>query len=180
MSEEIKERIIRVLINLGVLFLIVTASGLSIPSILASFSILPAQGLSFGTVFMLILVVISAFLALRILMDIMRLFDLTSEYLIKYIPGLKTGKGVSITRALKEIAFVLILVLLSTLISPVLLMIPHMGPWLALAVSLIILVTSVLLIYDAGRTLYAIFESGIQLFIDKLSGSRDRDSAQAG
>jgi len=174
MSEDIKKRIIRIIINLGALALILTASGLSIPGIIALLSILPTSGLSVGSFLMLILVIISTFLALRVLLDALKLVDLGSDLLVKHIPGLNDRKRISIIRALKEVIIAFLLVLLSTAATPILLLIPSIGPWLSFGMSIIVLVTSLALIYDAGKTLYAIFESWIQLIIDRLAGSEGR------
>jgi len=177
MSEEIKERVIRVLINSGILILITLALDLSIPGTLALISLIPKEGLSLDTALLLLLIMITAFLALRILLDLMRLVDLTSDYLTSHIPGLKVEKRISIMKALKEMFLVLILVLITTLVSPALLLIPSIGSWLTIGLSAIVLVACIILIYDAGKTLYVIFESGIQLLIDKLAGTR-KDEAK--
>ncbi|MEM2888913.1 MAG: hypothetical protein QXI71_06860 [Candidatus Bathyarchaeia archaeon] len=169
MSEEIKRRIIRVFVNLIVLSLIITASGLSLPSIVAIFTILPREGLSLSSFIMLVLISVSTFFALRILLDIIRLVDLASSFLIKSIPGLNDRKRVSIIRALKEVMLAFLFVLLSSIISPFLLLVPNFGPWLLFGVTIIILSISLFLIYDAGKTLYAIFESWIQTIVDKIS-----------
>ena len=172
MSEEIKERVIRVLINTGILILITIALDLSIPGTIALISLIPKEGLSLSTALLLLLIMITAFLALRILLDLMKLVDLTSDYLTSHIPGLKAERRISITKALKEIALVLVLVLITTLASPALLLIPRTGSWLTIGLSAIVLVTSIILIYDAGKTLYIIFELSMQLLIDKLAGAR--------
>jgi len=177
MSEDITKRVIRVLINLGVLALIVTVSGLSIPGIVALFSILPAEGLSLGSFLILVLVIISTFFALRILMDTIKLVDTASDLLVKHIPGLNDRKRISIIRALKEVILAFLLVLLNTVASPALLLIPRVGPWLSLGVSVIVLVVALVLIYDAGKTLYAIFESWVQFLTDKLAGSGSQSRA---
>jgi len=169
MSEKVRERVIRVLFNFGILILITIALDLSIPGTLALISLIPKEGLTLSTALLLLLIMITVFLALRILLDLMRLIDLTSDYLTRHIPGLKTEKRISVTKAIKEIIFVLFIVLITTLASPALLLIPGIGSWLIIGVSAIALVTSMILIYDAGKTLFLIFESSIQLLTDKLA-----------
>lgn len=178
MSEEIKKRTVRVLINSGILVLIVVALDLSIPGVLALIFLIPREGLSMGTALILILITATSFLALRILLDLIRLVDLTSDFMIKHIPGLGIGKKVSITRALKEVILVLILVLSTAVISPILLLIPQIGYWLVLGVSVASIVVSIILIYGAGKTLYAVFQSSIQLFINILSGEHRRGESE--
>ncbi|MDQ1280593.1 MAG: hypothetical protein QG670_1856 [Thermoproteota archaeon] len=170
MSEEIKKRIIRVLINSGVIILIVTALDLAIPGFLALIILTPTEGLSLSKVLIFLPVIVMMFLGLRIILDLIRLVDLTSEVMIKHIPGLRVGNKVSITRALKEIILVLIIILSATAISSFLLLVPEIGHWLVLVFSVVSIAVSIILIYDAGRTLYTVFESSIQLFINILSG----------
>ena len=124
------------------------------------------------------LVIIMAFLGLRVLMDLIRLVDLTSDYLLLHIPGLRPDKRVSIVRAFKELIIVVVLIVAATSVSPFLSLIRDIGFWLDLSVSLAFAGVSVILIYDAGRTLYAIFESGIGLLVDKISGARMNSSSE--
>ncbi|UCH02333.1 MAG: hypothetical protein JSV20_00600 [Candidatus Bathyarchaeota archaeon] len=175
MSEEIKKRTIRVLINSVILFVIRITLDLTVPGALTLLALIPKEGLSIGTALVLILTIITIFLALRIIVDLIRLVDLTSGFIIKYIPGLKGKKKISLTRALKEILLVLILVLVMTIISPILLNIPKFGTWIARALSIIFTIISIILIYDAGKTLYAIFQSTIQHIIDQLSFEKEQN-----
>src|SRR4030042_110528 len=105
-------------------------------------------------------------------MDLIRLVDLTSDFLLLHIPGLRQERRVSIVRAFKELIVVVVLIVAATSLSPFLLLVRDIGFWLDTGVSLAFAGVSVVLIYDAGRTLYAIFESGIELLINKISAAK--------
>jgi len=171
-SEEIRKRAIRVILNSGILFLIVTITSFTIPGVLAVIREIPKEGLTIGSAMGLLLVFVAAFFALRMLLDIIRLVDLTSDFLIAQIPGLKAEKRVSIVRALKELVAVLVMVIAVSIASPLLLFVPGVGWLLQVAVSVGLAIPSIILLYDAGRTLYAIFQSGIELFIERLANEK--------
>ncbi len=105
-------------------------------------------------------------------MDLIRLVDLTSEFLLVRIPGLKQEKRVSVVRAFKELIIVVLLIVAATSVPPSLARIPDIGIWLDIGVSLAFAGVSIILIYDAGRTLYAIFQSWIELLIEKISSTK--------
>ena len=169
MSEEIRKRAIRVIINSGMLFLIVTITSFAIPGVLGIIREIPREGLTIGSALGLLLVFVEAFFGLRMLLDLIRLVDLTSDFLVAQIPGLKAEKRVSIVRALKELVAVFVMIVVVSISSPFLLLIPSVGWLLQVAVSVGLAIPSIILLYDAGRTLYAIFQSGIELFIERLA-----------
>lgn len=173
MFNEIRTRVFRILVNTGIMVIIMVALNLFLPGALSLIFLIPQQGLTFTTTLVLLLIVIITFFALRILLDLIHLVDLTSIRFINKIPGLRTERKISIKRALKEIIIVLVLILVGTVSSPFLLLIPNVGGWFSLGISIVLLAISIILIYDAGKTLYAIFQSGIQLFVDKLAGAVD-------
>jgi sterol desaturase/sphingolipid hydroxylase (fatty acid hydroxylase superfamily) len=160
-------------VNSGIIVIIMVALNLFLPGALSLVFLIPQQGLTFTTALVLLLIVIVTFFALRVLLDLIRLVDLTSNRFINQIPGLRSERKISIKRALKEIILVLVLVLVATASSPLLLLIPNVGGWVSLGLSFALLAVCIILIYDAGKTLYAVFQSGIQLFVDKLADAVD-------
>jgi len=172
LAEEIKKRVIRVILNSALLVVLAVALNITIPSALAIISLIPKEGLSLSTALMLLLITVMAFQALRITLDLVRLVDLTSDFIVKYIPGLKVEGRISVVKALKEVIIVIILILLTTALFPIFLLVPEFGPWLTIGLSVISITLSIILIYDAGKTLYAVFQSGLEFFIEKLMESR--------
>jgi hypothetical protein len=173
MLNEIRTRVFRILVNTGIMIIIMVALNLFLPGALSLVFLIPQQGLTFTTALVLLLIVIVTFFALRVLLDLIRLVDLMSNRFVNQIPGLRSERKISIKRALKEIMLVLVLILVATASSPLLLLIPNVGGWISVALSLVLLAVCIILIYDAGKTLYAVFQSGIQLFVDKLAGAVD-------
>jgi len=169
MSEEIRRRAFRVIVNTGVLLLILTVTSFVLPGVLALIRQIPIEGLTISSALGLLLVIVVAFFGLRVLLDLIRLVDLTSDFLVAHIPGLRAEKRVSIVRALKEAIIVFVMVIVVSSASPFILLVPDVGFYLEVGVSVGSAVLAVILLYDAGRTLYAVFESGIELFIEKLA-----------
>lgn len=168
LREEIEKRIIRVLINSGLIFLItfiLSFLNINFSSILA---IIPTGGFTLATAASLIAVIILFFIALRIILDLIRLVDIASSLLLKYIPGFNPEKSSSVVRALKELLIIFVIAMLVSLASPIISVIPNIGVWLNLAISIVAFAFSIILMYDAGRTIYTAFESSIQALIDHI------------
>ena len=174
LAEEVKKRVLRITLNSTVLIVLAIALNITIPGALAIISSIPSEGLSLSTALILLLVIVMAFQALRIILDLVRLVDLFSELLVKHIPGLKTEGKVSVVKALKEIIIVIVIVIITTAVFPFTLLIPELEPWLSIAVSMTSIIISIILLYDAGKTLYAVFQSGLDFFIDRIVGTRDQ------
>jgi len=155
-----------------------TVASIALPDALLQVRQIPIQGLGYRSATGLLLVIIMSFLGLRVLMDLIRLVDLTSDFLLLHIPGLRQERRVSIVRAFKELIVVVVLIVAATSLSPFLLLVQDIGFWLDTGVSLAFAGVSVVLIYDAGRTLYAIFESGIELLINKISVAGKKSSPE--
>ena len=114
LAEEIKKRVLRILLNSTVLAVLVVSLNITIPGALAIIRLIPQEGFSMTTAFMLIFIIVMAFQALRIILDLVRLVDSVSDFLVKYVPGLKSGGKISVVKALKEIIIVIIITILTT------------------------------------------------------------------
>jgi hypothetical protein len=178
LAEEVKKRVLRIILNSTVLIVLAIALNITIPGALAIINSIPSEGLSLSTALILLLVVVMAFQALRIILDLVRLVDLFSEFLVKHIPGLKTEGKVSVMKALKEIIIVIVLVIVTTVVFPFTLLIPEFEPWLSVVVSMTSIIISIILLYDAGKTLYAVFQSGLDFFIDRVVRNREHPPDQ--
>jgi hypothetical protein len=170
LAEEVKKRVLRITFNSTVLVVLAIALNITIPGALAVISAIPAEGLSLSTALMLVLVVVMAFQALRIILDLIRIVDLFSEFLVKHIPGLRTEGKVSVVKAFKEIIIVIVLIMVTTAIYPFTLLVPEFAPWLSIGVSITSIIVSIILLYDAGKTLYAVCQSGLEFVIDRIVG----------
>ncbi|MEM2094226.1 MAG: hypothetical protein QXI32_02890 [Candidatus Bathyarchaeia archaeon] len=172
MLSEICKRLLRILVNGVAFFFMMTVMTIVFPDVLFLIRQIPTQGLSYKSAIGLLLVVITTFLGLRVMIDLIRLVDITSEYLLVHIPGLRQDRRISLMKAIKELAIVVILIIAATSISPILAHIPDIGLWLDLGFSITLAGLSIILIYDAGRTLYAVFQSWIELILDRFSGDK--------
>jgi len=168
MREEVEKRVLRVLVNSSIIFAIILALSFLNISFSSILIIIPAGGFTLTIAAALIIIVILFFMFLRVMLDLIRLIDLASETLLKRIPGFNPNKSPSVIRALKELAIVFAIAMVVSVASPLISSAPTIGGWLSLAVSIIAFAFSIILVYDAGRTLYAAFESSIQALIDRI------------
>lgn len=166
--EDVERRVLRVLINIGLIFLMILALGFLNISFSSIITVIPYGGFTLASAVALIAVIILFFIALRIVLDLIRLIDVASETILKHIPGFNPAKSSSLIRALKELLAIFIVAIAASISSPLVSSIPEVGGWLNIALSLAALVFSIILAYDAGRTIYAAFESSIQLLIDRI------------
>jgi len=168
MREEVEKRVLRVLINSSIIFAIVLALSFLNISFSSILTIIPTGGFTLTMAVALIIVIILFFMFLRVVLDLIRLIDLASESLLKHIPGFNPNKGPSVVRALKELVIIFTIAIVVSITSPLMSSVPNIGGWLSLAISIVAFVFSIILMYDAGRTIYAAFESSIQALIDRI------------
>jgi len=169
LKREIEGRILRILANIGILALMILALSflnINIPSIL---TVIPQEGFTVVAALTLMITVILFFIALRIILDLIRLVDIASNTLLKRIPGFNPDRSPSIIRALKEIAIVFLLAIAISITTPLTSSIPGVGGWLSIALTIAAFTFSLILLYDAGKTIYAAFETSIQTLIDKIT-----------
>lgn len=171
--EEVKKRVMRITLHSTVLLVLAVTLNITLPRALVTFLAIPAEGFSLSTAFLLVLVVVMAFQTLRIILDLVRLIDVLSEVLVKHLPGLKTERKVSVIKAFKEVIIVILLIIVLTLLAPFALMMPELEPWLSVGVSMTAIIISIILLYDAGKTLYAMLQSGIDLLIERIIRQRE-------
>ncbi len=178
LTEEIKKRVLRIILNSAVLVVLTIALNITLPGALAIIRLIPQEGFTVTTAFLLLFIIVMAFQALRIILDLVRLVDAVSAVLVNRIPGLKSEGKISVVKALKEIIIVIIIIILTTTLLPLSLFTPGFPPQLTIGISIFSIAVSIILIYDAGKTLYALLQAGLEFFIEKtVSGSVKGDEA---
>jgi len=173
LREEIEKRVLRILINSGLISLLMMALvylEVSFPYILVAVS---KEGFTLTMAIGMLGLIVLFFLALRVILDLTKVIDAASASLLKHMPGFNPEKGSSIIRALKELALVFAIAMIVSIVTPLISAVAA-GGWIGLVLSLTCLVLALALMYDAGKTLYTAFESSIQLLIDKLTSSNDK------
>jgi hypothetical protein len=70
---------------------------------------------------------------------------------------------------LKEVSIVFLLAIAISITTPLTSSIPGVGGWLSIALTIAAFTFSLILLYDAGKTIYAAFETSIQTLIDKIT-----------
>jgi len=177
LAEELKKRVLRIILNSTILVVLTISLNITIPGALAIIRLIPQEGFSITTALMLLFIIVMAFQALRIILDLVRLVDFISDFIVKRIPGLKSGGKISVIKALKEIIIVIIIVILTTILLPLSLLTPNFPLQLTIGLSIISIAISIILIYDAGKTLYAILQASLGFFIEKaLGGQKEADA----
>jgi signal transduction histidine kinase len=181
LTEEIKKRVLRIILNSTVLVVLTVTLNITIPGALAIIRLIPQEGFSVTTAFMLLFIIVMAFQALRIILDLVRLVDAVADFLLKRIPGLKSGGKISVVKALKEIIIVIAIIIVTTTLLPLSLLTPDFPPQVTIAVSILSIALSIVLIYDAGKTLYAVLQASLEFFIETAlgaSGNAEEEASQ--
>ncbi len=143
-----------------------TLRGLTIPGINTEASLL---------VLILTIVIMSIFL-IRALSDTLVLGDVLIDVLVKRL-GIKEER--SPKRAAREFAYIIIIVLIVTAVSPLLATIQGIGYYLSTATIYIGLGLTVIFIYDIGRIIYKLIEEKADSFADLLA-QRARKNKSSG
>jgi len=169
-GEEIRRRLPRLVTNviMAIIFWLVsvfvppTLEGLTVPGINTQASLL---------VWILTILVLGIFL-IRALSDAMVLGDVLTDALVKKL-GVKEER--SPKRAAREFAYIIIIVLVVTAVSPLLANIQDVGFYLSTATVYIGLGLIILFIYDIGRIIYKIIEDKADSFADYFAQMKQKN-----
>jgi hypothetical protein len=163
-GEEIRRRFPRIVMNsiMAIIFWIIsiyippTLRNISIPGIDTDASLL---------VWVLMILIMGIFL-IRALSDALVLGDVATDLLVRRL-GIKEER--SPKRAAREFAYIIIIVLVVTAISPILATIKDYGYYLTTAATYIGLGLIIVFIYDIGRIIYKIIEEKAESFANRLA-----------
>lgn len=97
------------------------------------------------------------------------ILDMFVSQFIYTLPGLKKIEKISIRRILSDFTYVIIAILILTTLSPLAYKLSHLG---GIVINVTFLVVILILIYDAGKTSYVLFERRIQNFNSKKEKSK--------
>jgi hypothetical protein len=171
-GEEIRRRLPRLVTNMimAIIFWLVsvfvppTLEGLTVPGINT-----PASTL----VWILTILILGIFL-IRALSDALVLGDVLTDALVRKL-GVKEER--SPKRAAREFAYIIIIVLVVTAISPLLASIQDVGFYLSTATVYIGLGLIILFLYDIGRIIYKIIEDKADSFADYFAQMKQKDKS---
>jgi membrane-associated PAP2 superfamily phosphatase len=141
-----------------------TLSGLIVPGINIEASFL---------VWVLTILVLGIFL-IRALSDALVLGDVLTDVLVKRL-GVKEER--SPKRAAREVAYIIVIVLIVTAVSPLLSTIQDVGYYLSTATVYIGLGLIILFIYDIGRIIYKIIEEKADSLADHFAPKKQKDKS---
>jgi hypothetical protein len=172
-GEEIRVRLPRLVTNLimAVVFWLISVF---IPPTLPSI-VIPGINTEASTLVWILTMIIMAIFLIRALTDALVLGDVLTDVLTKKL-GVKEEQASK--RAAREFAYILVIVLIVTAVSPLLATIRDAGYYLSTATVYIGLGLIILFIYDIGRIIYRIIEEKAESFADYFAQSKQNKSSE--
>jgi hypothetical protein len=172
-GEEIRVRLPRLVTNLimAVVFWLISVF---IPPTLPSI-VIPGINTEASTLVWILTMIIMAIFLIRALTDALVLGDVLTDVLTKKL-GVKEEQASK--RAAREFAYILVIVLIVTAVSPLLATIQDAGYYLSTATVYIGLGLIILFIYDIGRIIYRIIEEKAESFADYFAQSKQNKSSE--
>jgi hypothetical protein len=172
-GEEIRVRLPRLVTNLimAVIFWLISVF---IPPTLPSI-VIPGINTEASTLVWILTMIIMAIFLIRALTDALVLGDVLTDVLTKKL-GVKEEQASK--RAAREFAYILVIVLIVTAVSPLLATIQDAGYYLSTATVYIGLGLIILFIYDIGRIIYRIIEEKAESFADYFAQSKQNKSSE--
>ena len=163
-GEEIRRRFPRIVMNLimAIIFWIISVF---IPPTLRSL-IIPGINTEASLLVWILTIVVMGIFLVRALSDALVLGDVLTDVLVKRL-GIKEER--SPKRAAREFAYIIIIVLVVTALSPLFATIQDVGYYLSTATIYIGLGLTIIFIYDIGRIIYKIIEEKADSFADLLA-----------
>jgi hypothetical protein len=168
-SQEIRERLPRLVLDFVAIVVILFVAYIVIPIASAiSFSV-PVIGLSVGLAVAVVFLVILAILAVRILRDAAVMVHHGSHMLAKVVPGLEEHHQNLIRKVVRDFFSVVVILILFYLLAPFIVLLPGIGASLAAAIPLVLAAVVIIFLYDAGRLLYEEVAKSVHEASDKIA-----------
>ncbi|RLI21659.1 hypothetical protein DRO54_03135 [Candidatus Bathyarchaeota archaeon] len=163
-SKELRQRIPRLVMSL-IMVIIFWILNMFVPPTLKDIQI-PGLNYQADQVFWLITILIMVMFLARALSDALFLGDLLTDIVIKRL-GIKEER--SPKRALRDLIYIIVIVLVAAAVTPFLREIENIGWMLSTAAFYIALALIIVLIYDIGRIIYKIIEEKAEILAGKLA-----------
>lgn len=168
-TEEIRIRFPRIVMNLvmALIFWIIIAF---VPQTVSN---VVAPGLNVNVDFLVWIVgmVLIIIFLVRALADALVLLDILTDAFVRKI-GAKEKR--SPKRALRDLIYIIVILLVATAVSPILTTVKDVGNLLRTATTYITLGLIIILIYDIGRVLYKLIEQQAQSLADHLAKKAEK------
>ena len=173
-TEEIRRRMPRLIMSLFMAFIFwivavfipQTISGVAVPGLNLTADYLVWI---FGMVLMVIFLV-------RALADAIVLIDILTDAFVRRL-GIKGERSPS--RAMRDLIYIIVILLVATAVSPVLATVKDIGNQLRTVVTYVTLGLVIILIYDIGRVLYSIIEEKAQSLADSLAKISSKEAKRS-
>jgi hypothetical protein len=171
-GEEIRRRLPRLVMNIimAINFWLISVF---VPPTLEELTI-PGINIQASTLVWILTMLILGIFLIRALSDAMVLGDVLTDALVKKL-GVKEER--SPKRAAREFAYIIIIVLVVTAVSPLLANIQDVGFFLSTATVYVGLGLIVLFLYDIGRIVYKIIEDKADSFADHFAQMKQKDKS---
>jgi hypothetical protein len=170
--EEIRRRLPRLVTNL-IMAIIFWLVSVFIPPTLADV-IVPGVNIEASLLVWILTILVLGIFLVRALSDALVLGDVLTDVLVKRL-GVKEER--SPKRAAREFAYIIIIVLLATALSPLLANIQEVGYYLSTATVYIGLGLIIVFIYDIGRIIYEIIEDKADSLADRFTQTKQKDKS---
>jgi hypothetical protein len=170
LSQEVRERLPRVILDFVAIIMTLIVAYLVIPiSHSINFNV-PGTAISAGLMVAVIFIVILAIIAFRILRDVGALLHPSVWTLFfQSVPGLEEPHKSLIRKAVHDLLYVVVVIILSYLITPLLVLIPGVGSSLAAAIPIVLAAIVIILLYDVGHLIYDEIAKSVQKITDKVA-----------
>jgi hypothetical protein len=171
LSQEIREKLPRVILDFVTIIITLMVAYVVLPIAYSISFNIPAVGISIGLMVAIIFLVILAIIVVRILRDVTVILHVSSDELSKAVPGLEEPHQSLIRKTVRDLSYVIVVIILFYVVTPLIVLIPGVGASLAAAIPLILAAIVVILLYDVGRLIYDEIAKSVHKVTEKLASA---------
>jgi hypothetical protein len=171
-GEEIRHRLPRLVTNL-IMAIIFWLVSVFIPPTLTGL-VVPGINIEASTLVWILTILVLGIFLIRALSDALVLGDVLTDVFVKRL-GVKEER--SPKRAAREVAYIIIIVLIVTAVAPLLANVQDVGFYLSTATVYIGLGLIIVFIYDIGRIIYKIIEEKADSLADRFTQPKKKDES---
>jgi hypothetical protein len=178
LGNKIRQKLPRIILNLAVLFCLWFVTTLVSPAVQSLGAVIPGAQVSTGFLIIISMLVVMLYFAIAIIQDVLAIADAAAETIVHSTPLIKPQEASDLKKAIKEIVFAIVLVLLTPFLPGTLALIPVLGPTLATVLLFVLIAVALAMFWAAGKILYKELSKYTTHIADVVAGEEEKFEAK--
>jgi|GEM_PF-6364931 len=179
LSEKLRKRLPRIMLNLAVIFSIWFIATLISPAVQSLGAVIPGSQISAGFIIIISMIIVMGYFAISVSKDLLSIAEGISELLLTSTRLAREGEEANFRKAIKQVVIAVFLIILTPIIPGTFALIPVVGSTLATVIFFVFLAFSLSLFWDSGKVFYKTLSRYTEKIADVVAGEAEKIEAKA-